>query len=81
MAGKRVVASVGAYSSSAGRITPVRMSTTDFGADWSSTSLGNIGTRLAELLPIKGASARLVEAWHNNAPKGFSDTLRARYEL
>ena len=36
---------------------------------------------MASWLKKKGQAPLLMEAWHNNAPKGLADTLRARYEV
>jgi hypothetical protein len=79
--GDRIVATAGAYSGETGSITPQRLTSSNFGEDWSTRSFGNIGARNAALLKKKNGDVLLIEAWHNNAPKGSADTLRARYEL
>jgi len=79
--GNRIVTTAGIYSAAAGRVTPKRISSSDFGGSWKTASFGNVGARVAALLKVKGQGPLLMEAWHNNAPKGYSDTLRARYEL
>jgi hypothetical protein len=77
--GKRVVSTASVYKN--GKTTPQRFSSSDFGQSWRTASFGNVGARMASLLKIKGQPSLLMEAWHNNAPKGISDTLRARYEV
>ena len=81
VAGDRLVATAGAYSKAAGGITPQRLTSSTFGESWSARSFGNVGARKAALLKKKNKDVLLIEAWHNNAPKGFADTLRARYEI
>ena len=53
----------------------------DGGDSWGTRSFGHVGARVGALLKKKGRAPLLREAWHNNAPKGIRDTLRARYEL
>jgi hypothetical protein len=77
--GKRVVSTASVYKD--GKTRAQRFSSSDFGQNWRTSSFGNVGARMATLLKIKGQPSRLMEAWHNNAPKGISDTLRARYEV
>jgi hypothetical protein len=77
--GKRIVSTASVYQD--GKATPQRFSSSDFGQTWRTSTFGNRGARMASLLKVKGQPSLLMEAWHNNAPKGFSDTLRARYEL
>ena len=36
---------------------------------------------MAAFLKRPKQTAKLREAWHNNAAKGAAETLRARYEL
>lgn len=81
LVGKRVVSTAGVYDRAAGKVVTKRISSSDFGETWNTRSFGNAGARVAALLKVKGQSPKLVEAWHNNAPKGAADTLRARYEL
>ena len=57
------------------------MTSSTFGEKWSTRSFGNIGARKAALMKKKNKDVLLIETWHNNAPKGFADTLRARYEV
>lgn len=78
--GDRVVVEVGAYSRANG-VTPQVLQSTDAGATWTMQPYGHVGGRVGALLKKKGQAPALMEAWHNNAPKGQSDTLRARYEL
>jgi len=77
--GKRIVSTASVNTD--GKTTPQRFSSSDFGQNWRTSTFGNRGARMASLLKIKGQPSLLMEAWHNNAPKGISDTLRARYEL
>ena len=81
VAGDRLVATAGAYSKTSSKVTPQRLTSSTFGENWSKRSFGNIGTRKAALMKKKNKDVLLIEAWHNNAPKGFADTLRARYEV
>ena len=60
---------------------PQRITSSNFGQDWSTRTFGNKGARHAALLKKKGKAPLLRETWHNNAPRGSADTLRARYEL
>jgi hypothetical protein len=78
--GDRIVATARVYSQATG-YKPQRISSADFGNSWSARTFGNVGARVAALLKKQGRDPLLVEAWHNNAPKGLADTLRARYEL
>jgi len=80
VSGDRIVATAAAYSKAAGKVTPQRITSSTFGENWSARSFGNVGARMAALLKKKGRDPLLMESWHNNAPKGSNDTLRARYE-
>ena len=79
--GNRIVSTLGVYSKAAGKVTPQRLTSSTFGEKWSKSTFGNIGARYAALLKKKNTSPLFVETWHNNAPKGSRDTIRARYEL
>jgi hypothetical protein len=79
--GDRMAVTTGVFSKSAGRVTPARMTSSNFGESWSKRNFGNRGTRLATLLKRKQQAPLLREAWDDNAPRGSADTLRARYEL
>ena len=81
MIGDRVVATLGVYSKASGKVTPQRLTSGNFGEKWSKRTFGNIGARYASLIKKKKTSPLIVETWHNNAPKGSKDTVRARYEL
>ena len=81
VAGDRLVATAGAWSRASGKVTPQRLTSSTFGENWSTRSFGNIGARNAVLMKKKNKDVLLIESWHNNAPKGFADTLRARYEV
>jgi hypothetical protein len=81
VAGDRIVGTAGVYSAATKKITPTRYTTSTFGDKWSKRSFGNVGARVAALMKTKKLPPLLREAWHNNAPKGSTDTLRARYEL
>jgi hypothetical protein len=78
--GDRIVATARVYSK-ATDYQPQRIMSSDFGEEWSTRTFGNNGARRAALLKSKGQEPLLVETWHNNAPSGSRDTLRARYEL
>lgn len=78
--GDRIVATARVYSKATG-YQPQRISSSDFGDSWSTRTFGNVGIRVAALLKKQGRDPLLMEAWHNNAPRGFADTVRARYEL
>lgn len=78
--GDRIVATARVYRRADG-YQPQRLSSSDFGQTWSRRTFGNKGARHAALLKTKGQAPLLVEAWHNNAPRGSRDSLRARYEL
>ena len=78
--GDRIVATATAYSTATG-YRPQRITSSTFGEKWSSRTFGNKGARYAALLKKSGQDPLLQETWHNNAPKGSADTLRARYEL
>ncbi len=78
--GGNVVATASIYTPTTGKSAPKRISTSDFGQTWRTRNYGNRGARLDAMLKVKKQPARLMEAWHNNAPKGQADTLRARYE-
>ncbi len=78
--GKRIVLEAGAWSKDDSRLLPRRVQSTDSGATWGSRAYGHKGTRVGALLRGANKSSQLMEAWHNNAPKGSNDTLRARYE-
>ncbi len=78
--GDRIVATARVYSKASG-YEPQRIESSTFGEEWSTRTFGNDGARRAALLKTKGQQPLLIEAWHNNAPKGSLDTLRARYEL
>ena len=78
--GDRIVATAKVYSKATG-YQPQRITSTDFGDSWSTRTFGNVGARAAALLKSKGQRPLLMEAWHNNAPRGSLDTLRARHEL
>ncbi len=77
----RIVATVGVYSQAAGTVAPYRMTSSTFGDTWAKSKFGNKGAREIALLKRAGKAPQFVEAWHNNAPKGYADTLRSRYEL
>lgn len=77
--GDRVVVEVDA--SKKGVMTPQRIQSTDAGETWGTRSFGHKGARVGALLKTKGQPPLLMESWHNNAPRGRADTLRARYEL
>ena len=79
LVGKRVVSTASVYDGS--KLRAQRFSSSDFGQSWRTASFGNVGARMASLLKVKGQPSLLMEAWHNNAPKGSRDTIRARYEL
>jgi hypothetical protein len=79
--GDQLVATVGAYSKAKGKVTPMRMTSSDFGQRWRKQAFGNVGARMAAFLKRPRLTPKLREAWHNNAAKGAADTLRARYEL
>jgi hypothetical protein len=81
VAGDRMVATTGTWSKAAGKVTPQRLTSSTFGEKWSTRSFGNIGARKAVLMKKKNKDKLLIEGWHNNAPKGYADTLRARYEI
>jgi hypothetical protein len=81
VAGDRIVSTVGIYSKAANKVTPARLVSGNFGEKWSTRTFGNVGARVVALLKKKNQNPIFREAWHNNAPKGSSDTLRARYEL
>jgi hypothetical protein len=76
-----MVATLGVYSKAAGKVTPQRLTSSTFGEKWSKRSFGNKGARYASLIKKKSQPPLLVETWHNNAPKGSNDTIRARYEV
>lgn len=78
--GDRIVATARVYSKATG-YEPQRITSSDFGNRWSARTFGNVGARVAALLKKQGRDPLLVEAWHDNAPKGSADTIRARYEL
>ena len=78
--GDRIVATARVYSKATGYELQ-RITSPDFGTTWDRRTFGNDGARRAALLKTKGQAPLLVEAWHNNAPRGARDTLRARYEL
>jgi hypothetical protein len=78
--GDRILATVRAYSKATG-YRAQRITSSTFGEEWSTRTFGNRGARHAAWLKKKGQEPLLVETWHNNAPKGSFDTLRARYEL
>jgi hypothetical protein len=78
--GDRIVATARVYSKAAG-FKPQRVASSDFGETWTRRTFGNNGARRAALLKQKGQPPLLMETWHNNAPRGSRDTLRARYEL
>ena len=59
----------------------MRMTSSTYGGRWAKRTFGNVGARVAAFLKRPNLPSKLQEAWHNNAPKGFSDTLRARYEV
>ena len=75
------MATQGVYSKAAGKVTPQRVTSSTFGEKWSRSSFGNIGPRFAALIKKRNQGPLYVETWHNNAPKGSRDTIRARYEL
>jgi hypothetical protein len=79
--GDQLVATAGVYSKATEAITPTRYTSSTFGEKWSTRTFGNRGARMASLLKTKAQGPLLREAWHDNAPKGQNDTLRARYEL
>ena len=79
--GDQVVATAGVYTKTSGKITPYRMTSSNFGENWRKRAFGNVGARLAAQSKKRNQAPQLVEAWHNNAAKGSDDTLRARYEL
>jgi hypothetical protein len=81
VAGDRLVATVGAYDKANGKLAPMRMTSSTYGARWSKRTFGNTGARVAAFLKRPNLPSKLQEAWHNNAPKKAPDTLRARYEL
>ncbi len=81
LVGDRIVSTLGVYSKATGKVTPQRATSSTFGEKWSKRSFGNRGARYAALLKKKNQGPLIVETWHNNAPKGSNDTLRARYEL
>lgn len=81
LVGDRVVATLGVYSKATDSVTPQRLTSSTFGQKWSKRNFGNKGARYAGLLKKKNQRPLLVETWHNNAPKGSNDTIRARYEL
>jgi hypothetical protein len=81
VAGDRLVATVGVYNKATGKLTPARMTSSTYGAQWSKRNFGNVGARMAAFLKRPNQPSKLQEAWHNNARKGSADTLRARYEL
>jgi hypothetical protein len=81
VSGDRIVVEARVYSKATGKTTPTRIESTDGGASWVRRTFGNRGARVADLLNRKGQAPLMVEAWHNNAPAGIADTLRARYEL
>lgn len=81
LVGDRIVSTLGVYSKAAGGVTPQRLTSSTFGEKWSKRSFGNKGPRYASLIKKKSQAPLLVETWHNNAPKGSADTIRARYEL
>jgi hypothetical protein len=78
--GGNVVATASIYTPTTGKSAPKRISTSDFGQTWKTRNYGNRGARLDAMLKVKAQPARLIEVWHNNAPNGQADTLRARYE-
>jgi hypothetical protein len=78
--GDRIVATARVYSKANG-YQPQRITSSTFGQNWSARTFGNKGARHAALLKKKGKAPLLQETWHNNAPRGSADTLRARYEL
>lgn len=77
----RIVVEAGAYSKASGKVTPQRLHSKDAGTSWFKQSFGHVGARYGTLIKKKTGSPQLLEAWHNNAPKGSRDTLRARYEV
>ena len=80
LVGDRIVATARVYSKATG-YEPQLITSSDFGDTWSTRTFGNVGARVAALLKKQGRDPLLTEAWHNNAPKGSADTIRARYEL
>jgi hypothetical protein len=76
--GDRIVFEVSANRR--GTLTPQRVQSTDAGGSWGTRDFGHIGARVGALLKKKGVAPVLMEAWHNNAPKPATDTLRAKYE-
>jgi hypothetical protein len=76
----RIVATVRAYRRDTG-YEAQRITSSTLGEEWHTRTFGNKGARHAAWLKKKGQEPLLVETWHNNAPKGSLDTLRARYEL
>ena len=78
--GDRIVTTAKVYRKATG-YQPQRIASSTFGESWSTRAFGNDGARRAALLKSKGQAPVLVESWHNNAPRGSRDTLRARYEL
>jgi hypothetical protein len=79
--GDRIVSTLGVYSQATGTVTPQRLTSSTFGEKWSKRTFGNKGARYASLIKKKNQAPLVVETWHNNAPKGARDTIRARYEL
>jgi hypothetical protein len=78
--GDRIVTTAWVYSRANG-YRPQRITSSTFGERWSARPFGNRGARRAAWLKRKGQAPLLVEAWHDNAPRGSLDKLRARYEL
>jgi hypothetical protein len=76
--GDRIVFEVSANRR--GTLTPQRVQSTDAGGSWGTRDFGHIGARVGALLKKEGVAPVLMEAWHNNAPKPATDTLRAKYE-
>ena len=79
--GDRIVVEAAAWAKATGKYTPQRIQSLDGGKTWGTRSYGHAGGRYGALLRGADKSSSLMEAWHNNAPKGSRDTLRARYEL
>lgn len=79
--GKRIVSTAAVYDRGRNKLVTARISSSDFGESWKTRTFGNVGARVAALLKVKGQAPALMEAWHNNAPRGSADTVRARYEL
>jgi len=79
--GDRIVVEAAAWAKATGKYTPQRIQSLNGGATWGVRSYGHAGARFGALFPGASKSSLLMETWHNNAPKGARDTLRARYEL